>query len=500
MSVTPIHKKQIYDVLIFGAGVSGIGCAATLRQKSPEKTWTILEMRHDLGGTWDLFKYPGIRSDSDLYTFSYEFKPWDRKRSIARGDEIKDYLDDTAKEFDVKDHIQFHTKILSCSWDSQQALWTVRVENTKTGEQSDVFGRWIFSGTGYYDYDKGYRPSFPNEDAYKGEIIHPQHWPEDLDYSGKRIAVIGSGATAVTLLPSLAEKAAHVIQVQRTPTYVLPVPQVDPWQYLFRPFVSKNTLHRLMRAKNILRQKLLWGASRRFPRMMRQFIRLVNKVYLPSHYPVDTHFNPPYDPWDQRLCAVPDGDLYKSLRKGECSIVTGTIARFTEKGIEMSSGETVEADIIVTATGLNIKLLGGVTYTVDGEEIDWSQRVVFKGMMYNGIPNFVMALGYTQSSWTLKVGLLCEYLCRLFAEMDRRGMAVCTPELPDRPMELRPLLDFGAGYVRRAIDKMPRQGDAFPWEMTFNYSEDAEMMKEGEVVAPELRLSPLPEALAYAAE
>lgn len=485
--------EAVLDVLILGAGVSGIGCAAYLSRELPGKTWRILEMRDDLGGTWDLFRYPGIRSDSDLHTFAYDFRPWTSENSIADGPEIKAYIAETAKEYDIPDRIRFGRKVVSCDWSSDEGLWTVKTDTTHGAKRETCRARWIFSATGYYDYEQGFRPEFPGEARFQGPIIHPQNWPEDLDYAGKTIAVIGSGATAVTLLPSLAESAAHVVQIQRTPTYVVPVPKQDPLAKVLRPFLPKTWLHAALRRKNIIRQHIFYTLCQRYPKMMRGFIRRTNAKRLPDDYPVDRHFNPPYDPWDQRLCAVPDGDLFRCLRSGRCSIVTGHIRTFVENGVEMEDGTVVEADIIVTATGLNLKLMGGAHYSVDERPVDWADHVVFKGMMLDGIPNFAMAMGYTNSSWTLKIGLICQYLCRLFSEMDKQGMGICVPRRPDEAMELRPLLDFEAGYVKRSVDTLPRQGDVFPWQMTFDYDEDKKMMRRGRVLEPELSLSPRPE-------
>ncbi|CUH40599.1 FAD-containing monooxygenase EthA [Jannaschia seosinensis] len=482
----------VLDVLILGAGISGIGCAAYLKREVPGKSWRILEMREDLGGTWDLFRYPGIRSDSDLYTFAYEFKPWESRNAIAGAAEIKAYIAETATENGIRGRIAFGRKVVACDWSSAEALWTVTTQTGADGARETWRARWIFSATGYYDYDRGFRPAFDGEEQFAGRIVHPQAWPEDLDHAGKRIAVIGSGATAVTLLPALAKDAAHVTQIQRTPTYVMPLPLEDPLAKALRPFLSKTRIHAILRRKNIWQQSLFFTLCQRYPAAMRKLIRKVNAKSLPKGFDVDTHFNPPYDPWDQRLCVVPGGDLFRTIRDGRADVVTGRIARFTATGIEMADGSHVEADIVVTATGLNLKLLGGAAYSVDGKPVTPSEHVIFKGMMLDGVPNLALSIGYTNSSWTLKVGLLCQYFCRLLAEMDRRGMDVCAPERPARAMALRPLLDFKAGYVQRSLDMLPRQGDTFPWEMTFNYSADARMMKKGRVIEPELKLSPAP--------
>ncbi len=491
------HDHDVLDVIIIGSGISGIGCAAHLRRDRTEKTWCILEMRDDLGGTWDLFRYPGIRSDSDLYTFSYDFKPWNSDNAIAGAAEIKRYIAETADEYDIRRQIRFRRKVTACAWDSTEGLWTVTTTRGDDGMVETWRGRWIFSATGYYDYDKGYRPAFPEEEKFAGPIIHPQHWPEDLDYTGKRIAVIGSGATAVTLLPALAEKAAHVVQVQRTPSYVMPMPQRDGLLTLARLLPSRDLTHRLMRKKNIVQRHVFWLLCQRYPKMMRALIRKINRANLPQDFPIDIHFNPPYGPWQQRLCAVPEGDLYKSLSSGKTSIVTGHIDKFVADGIAMKSGEVVAADIIVTATGLNLKMAGGVAYTVDGKPVVWSDHAIFRGMLLDGIPNFALCIGYTTSSWTLKVGLLCKYFCQLLGEMDRRGKAICIPQRPAGGMTLKPLLDFGAGYVQRSIGSLPKQGDGYPWMMTFSYGGDVKMMKRSSVILPEMKLYDAPAAPAH---
>ncbi|MEY8881312.1 flavin-containing monooxygenase [Donghicola sp. XS_ASV15] len=487
-----MSEPAFSDVLILGAGLSGIGCAAYLAQQRPDTSVLLLEMRDDLGGTWDLFRYPGIRSDSDLYTFAYGFKPWDRPETIASGPEIKRYIGEAASEAGILDRIRFGRKVTTCDWSSEQALWTVTTRQAD-GTIEVWRARWIFSATGYYDYAQGYRPDFPHEDSFTGQIVHPQHWPEGLDYDGKRVAVIGSGATAVTLLPELAKRAAHVVQVQRTPSYVMPIPAVDPLLGLFRRILPKDRVAPALRRKNIWKQNIVYRLCQRYPNRMRRLIRWVNRKQLPDAYPVDTHFNPPYDPWDQRLCAVPGGDLFHALSDGSCSIVTGGIARFRPEGIEMQDGTLVEADIIVTATGLTLRLMGGAQFSIDGAKVRWSDHLIFKGMMLDGIPNFAMAVGYTNSSWTLKVDLLCQYFCRLLSEMEGRGMAVCTPQRPEGHMETRPLLDFAAGYVKRSIDTLPRQGPEAPWVMSFNYRSDEAIFAQGAVIEPQMQLTPLPQ-------
>ncbi|MEO0938091.1 MAG: NAD(P)/FAD-dependent oxidoreductase [Pseudomonadota bacterium] len=481
------------DVLIIGAGLSGIGCACHLTRALPGKRYAILEMRDDIGGTWDLFRYPGIRSDSDLFTFSYDFKPWRGRKVIAGADDIMAYLREAAKEHDVLPNIRFGRKVLSADWDSARAVWTVTAEDTSTGQITKVTARWLFGATGYYDYDQGFRPDFPGEARFKGQIIHPQHWPEELDPTGKRFAVIGSGATAVTLVPALAEQAAHVTQVQRTPSYILPVPSEDGLANLLRRFLPERTVYAISRRKHVLRQRYVWLLCQRFPQLARNLIRRANVAALPKGFDVDRHFNPPYDPWDQRLCAVPDGDFYESLKSGKASIETGVIETFTEDGVRMQDGTEVPADVIVTATGLNLKLFGGAVLSLDGVEVNPAERLVFKGMMLDGVPNYAFAVGYTNSSWTLKVGLLCRAFCDMIAYMDARGLAVVTPERPEGAVAERPLMDFDAGYVKRALHILPKQGDAAPWEMTFNYIEDARLQRRTPIDDPALKFSALPQ-------
>lgn len=477
------------DVLIVGAGISGIGLACNLKRKLPGKSWLIVEARETFGGTWDLFRYPGIRSDSDLYTFAYDFKPWTSRKAIAGAKEILAYLEETIAEYGLADRIRYGIKVLSADWDGASGLWTVKAHRSDLGVDVEFRTRWLFGAAGYYDYDQGYRPHFAGEETFKGLIVHPQNWPEDLDTSGKRIALIGSGATAVTLSPALAETAAHVTQIQRTPSYVLPMPSEDGLANLLRRFLPAGLAYRIVRRKNILRQQWIYALSQRYPERARKLIRWVNVKALPEGFPVDEHFKPPYGPWDQRLCAVPDGDFFKAIRKGKLSMATGAIERFTETGVRMRSGQQIDADIIVTATGLKLKLFGGVELRVDGAAVRPSERLIFKGMMLDGVPNFCCAIGYTNSSWTLKIGLLCEYFCRLLAELDARDENVCVAERPKGATGARPLLDFGAGYVQRAIQDLPRQGADYPWVMSFSYASDARIMRRGAVIDPAMRLS-----------
>lgn len=475
------------NVLIIGAGISGIGAAYYLQQNQPDKRYAILEGRDALGGTWDLFRYPGIRSDSDLHTFGYEFKPWVHKKSIAGADLILDYLRETAAENGIDRHIRYNHRVVSADWSTPQARWLVEVD--RNGQRETLTADWIFSASGYYRYDEGYTPRFEGRERFTGQIVHPQHWPTDLDYADKNVVVIGSGATAVTLIPAMAATAAHVTMLQRSPTYIMPVPSEDPIAKALRTMLPPKAAYAITRRKNITLQRLIWQTSKRFPKAMRALIRRSNAKHLPPGYPVDEHFKPSYNPWDQRLCAVPDADLFQALSDGSASVVTDHIATFTETGILLESGRHLDADIIITATGLNVRLFGGMTLAVDGEPVDLRDRVAYKGMMLSGIPNLAFAIGYTNSSWTLKVGLLCEHFTRLLAHMEETDTEICCPQLPIGGVETRPVLDFAAGYVQRAINDLPRQGSQYPWVTSMNYQADVKVLRGGPVVDPHLHFS-----------
>lgn len=495
MSVHPFPNPEHTDVLIVGAGLSGIGLAYYLQRDQPGKSFMVLESRGASGGTWDLFRYPGIRSDSDLHTFGYEFKPWVHDKAIADGPDILAYLRETATEHGIDRHIRYHRKVVRAAWSSQEGCWTVEIAHTDTGEHHTLTCKWLFSCAGYYRYDQGYTPRFEGIERFQGQVVHPQHWPEQLDYRGKRVVVIGSGATAVTLIPAMAREAAHVTMLQRTPTYVMSLPSKDPIANLARKLLPADTAYAFARRKNIGLQRGIWRFCQKYPRAARRIIRFTNRLALPKGYPVDEHFNPPYSPWEQRLCAVPDGDLFKTIKAGKASVVTDHIDTFTEHGIRLKSGRELEADLIVTATGLNLQLFGGMQLTVDGEPVDLATKVAFKGMMLSDVPNFAFIVGYTNSSWTLKVGLLCEHFCRLLAHMDRHGYAVVRPHLPSADMPTRPLLDFGAGYVQRALAWLPRQGTSGPWVMAMDPNHDARVLREGPVEDPCLHFErPMPAA------
>lgn len=502
MSVHSLPSVEHVDVLIIGAGLSGIGAAYYLQKHLPHKSFAILEAREASGGTWDLFRYPGIRSDSDLHTFGYEFKPWVHKKAIADAGAILGYLRETAEENGIDRQIRFHHKVHGASWSRADARWSVDIEVLGTGLRKTMTCKWLFSAAGYYRYDEGFMPQFEGINRFKGQVVHPQHWPEDLDYSGKRVLVIGSGATAVTLVPAMTDKAAHVTMLQRTPTYVVSLPSADPIANGLRAILPDTWAYAMTRRKNIMLSRGIWRLCQKYPQAARRVIRFANKRQLPKGYPVDEHFNPPYNPWDQRLCAVPDGDLFKAISSGRASVVTDHIQTFTEQGVLLKSGQELQADIVVTATGLNLQLFGGIDMQVDGTKVDMTQAVAYKGLMLSGIPNFAFIVGYTNSSWTLKVGLLSEHFCRLLQHMDRYGFDICYPQLPLSGMSTRPLLDFGAGYVQRFIHRLPRQGAGVPWVMSMDYFDDVEMLRHGEVVDPHLhfeavasRLSPSVPAL-----
>ena len=480
---------EALDVLIVGAGISGIGAAYYLQRDHPQRSYAILEAREASGGTWDLFRYPGIRSDSDLHTFGYEFKPWREDDAIAGGAKILAYLRETAAEFGIDRNIRFRTKVVQASWSSDEARWTVLVEDAASGQRRTLTCSWLFCAAGYYRYDEGFTPRFEGRERFQGTVIHPQQWPEDFDHAGKRVVVIGSGATAVTLVPALAERAAHVVMLQRTPTYIMPVPSQDKIANGLRSLFGERRGFALARRKNIMQQQAVWRFCQRHPNTARRVIRRFNARLLPAGYPLDEHFNPPYGPWDQRLCAVPDGDLFRAIREGGASVVTDRIESFTENGIRLVSGRELEADVIVTATGLNVQAMGGMALDVDGDAVELADTVAYKGMMLSGVPNFAYAIGYTNSSWTLKVGLLCEHFCRLLTHLDAHGYDTARPVVANPDMPLRPFLDFGAGYLRRVLDQLPRQGDEAPWLTSLNYVGDVKLLRQLPVQDAQLRLS-----------
>ena len=470
------------DVLIVGAGLSGIGAAVHLQTDCPGKRYAILEGRERSGGTWDLFQYPGIRSDSDMFTLGYSFKPWTEAKAIADGPSILGYIRETAREHGVEQKIRYQRRVVRADWSSADTRWTVEVERTDTGETEQLTCSFLFGCTGYYNYAEGYTPQFEGTDRFRGEIVHPQHWPEQLDYSGKRVVVIGSGATAVTLVPSMAEQgAAHVTMLQRSPTYIVALPGRDPIADVLRSKLPPRVAYPIVRWKNVTLQATMYGLSRRAPRFMRKVLRRGVERQLPPGYDVDTHFNPRYDPWDQRICLVPDADLFKAIRSGDASVVTDRIETFTESGLKLASGAELEADVIVTATGLNLQLLGGMEIGVDGRSVDMADTVGYKGMMFSGLPNMAVTLGYTNASWTLKADLCAEYVCRLLNHMDANGYRVVTPRGPDPSQPTQPFLDLRSGYVLRSLDALPKQGDRTPWRLHQNYARDILLLRRGPI-------------------
>ena len=472
-------------MLIVGAGVSGIGAAYYLQRDHPGRSYVILEARGASGGTWDLFRFPGVRSDSDLHTFGYEFRPWRSEVAIADGESILAYLRDTAAEYGIDRKIRYRTKVLAASWSSADARWTVTTEDAETGQLGTVTCRWLLSASGYYRYDEGYSPHFAGRERFGGPVVHPQHWPADLDYAGKRVVVIGSGATAVTLIPAMAPTATHVTMLQRTPSYVLPVPTRDKMNARLSRLLGARRAYGITRRMNIFRQVAVWRVCQKYPDAARKIIRDINAKQLPAGYPVDEHFRPPYNPWDQRMCMVPDGDLFRAIRDGKASVVTGQIETFTENGVLLTDGRELPADIIVTATGLNVQALGGITLSVDGEPVLAADRVVYKGMMLSNVPNFVFVFGYTNASWTLKVGLIGENFTRLLRHMDAHGYGTVTP-VADAGMPTGPFTAFASGYITRALGELPRQGSRAPWRISPTYSADVKLLRRGPVDDPEL--------------
>jgi cation diffusion facilitator CzcD-associated flavoprotein CzcO len=502
-----------YDVLIIGAGLSGIGAGAHLRMECPDKTFAILEGREAMGGTWDLFRYPGVRSDSDMFTLGYRFRPWSDPKAIADGPAILNYIRETSEEYDLDKEIRYGHQLKRAEWSSETSEWTVTAEITgsesplqraspseqdasspskdrlkavlKTDDEKrqtvDLTCNFLYLCTGYYDYDRGYTPEWPGFDKYRGTIVHPQKWPADLDYSGKKILVIGSGATAVTLVPAMAEIASHVTMLQRSPTYVVSMPAEDRIANILRAVLPAKAAYALTRWKNVLRQTFFYTLSRKRPETMKKIIAKGVKNEIGEDY-LEKHFRPKYNPWDQRLCLVPDADLFESIRKGSSEIVTGEIDTFTEKGVRLKGGEELEADVIVTATGLNLKIMAGLELIVDGKRVKLAKRLAYKGMMYSDVPNLAQAFGYTNASWTLKCDLTSEYVCRLLKYMDANGYASCTPRISDPTVKPEPVLDFTSGYVQRALHTLPSQGSKQPWRLHQNYFKDLRLIRYGRLV------------------
>ena len=469
------------DVLIVGAGISGICAAYHVQAKCPGKTFAVLEARGAVGGTWDLFRYPGIRSDSDMYTLGFRFRPWPDAKAIADGPAILSYVRETASRYDIDRKIRFHHRVVRAEWSTEDARWTVEVERGDTGETVYLTCSFLFVCAGYYRYDEGYTPHFEGVERFRGRIVHPQDWTEDIDYANKRVIVIGSGATAVTLVPAMAERAAHVTMLQRSPSYVVSLPGQDPLASALRRLLPARLVYPIVRWKNVLVTMLVFRLSRRRPQLMKALIRKGLERRLPAGYEIDTHFKPRYNPWDQRMCLVPDGDLFEVLSEGRASVVTDHIDTFIEKGVKLASGAELEADLVVTATGLNLVPLGGIAIAVDGRDVELPQTMTYKGMMLSGAPNLAFAVGYTNASWTLKCELTSEYVSRLLNHMDERGYRICTPRNRDPAVTDEPLIDFSSGYVRRAIDQFPRQGSKAPWRLHQNYARDLVLLRFGAI-------------------
>ncbi|HYC03531.1 MAG TPA: NAD(P)/FAD-dependent oxidoreductase [Azospirillaceae bacterium] len=467
------------DVLVVGAGLSGIGAAYYLQTECPGRSFAILEARDAIGGTWDLFRYPGIRSDSDMYTLGFSFRPWTGGKVFADGPSIRDYIRDTAAAFGIDRRIRFGHRVTAARWSTGEARWTVEAEAGPERRPVRLTCNFLYLCSGYYDYEAGHAPTWPGMESFRGRIVHPQHWPEDIDHSGRRVVVIGSGATAVTLVPAMAERAVHVTMLQRSPSYVVALPSRDRVERLLLALLPTRWAHGATRWKNVLFAMGFYQLSRRRPQLVKRLLaRRVAAALGPGH---EAHFTPRYDPWDQRVCFVPDGDLFRALKSGRASVVTDRIERFTETGLALASGAALDADIVVTATGLRLRMMGGMALSVDGAPVRLPETLTYKGMMFSDIPNMAAAIGYTNASWTLKCELTSRYVCRLLNHMDARGHAWCVPRRPAAGMEVLPAIDLTSGYVQRAMDALPRQGAAKPWRLHQNYALDMAALRFGAV-------------------
>lgn len=467
---------QHFDVLIIGAGLAGIGTACQLVQECPNKSLAVLERRDTLGGTWDLFRYPGIRSDSDMFTYSYKFRPWHKPEVLADGPSIRSYIADTAREFGVDKKIHYGVKIISADWSSADQQWAVTALHEASGETRSYNCNFLISCTGYYNHDAGFLPTFPGEEQFKGQRIHPQHWPENLDYAGKKVVVIGSGATAVTLLPAMADETAHITMLQRSPSYIFSIPGSDKVSEVLGRFLPDSVVYGFARKRNIWMQRGLYMACRRWPKLMRSFLLSLVRRDVGKDFDMK-HFTPSYMPWDQRVCAVPDGDLFQKLKSGKASIVTDHIDTFTETGIRLKSGRELEADIIICATGLNLQMLGGMQLSVDGEPRNLHDQMTYKGLLVQDIPNLAWVFGHANAPWTLKTDLAATYLCRLFKHMDATGQAVAIPrDADDCQIDASILGSLSSGYVQRGNATLPRQGSKYPWQVSQHYGRDTEML------------------------
>jgi len=477
-------SAEYFDVVIVGAGLSGVGAACHLQDECPGKSYVVLEGRDSIGGTWDLFRYPGIRSDSDMHTLGYNFKPWHGSKAIADGPSILEYIEETAAENGIDEHIRFRHRVRKAAWSSGDAAWRIEARRTDTDQIIVIRCNLILMCAGYFSYEGGYTPEFRNRERFAGDIVHPQRWPEHLDYRGKQVVVIGSGATAVTLIPEMAKQAGRVVMLQRSPTYVLSRPEKDVIANFLRRVLPGKIAYAITRWKNIRLQQWLYRRTRSAPeKVKRTLLRWVQKE-LGADYDVETHFTPRYNPWDQRLCLVPDGDLSHAIRSGKASVITDRIDSFTEKGILLKSGKELEADIIVTATGLNLVVLGGCELVVDGQPVEIPQTFSYKGMMYSDVPNLVSTFGYINASWTLRADLTAEFFCRLVRHMDAAGYRQCTPRLREQDLDMpaRPwIVDFSSGYMQRVMPLLPRQGDREPWLNPQDFRRDKKMIRHGAI-------------------
>jgi monooxygenase len=476
------EQQSDFDVLIVGAGLSGIGAAAHLTMQCPHKRYAIIEQRADMGGTWDLFRYPGIRSDSDMHTLGYRFKPWLHEKTIADGPAIWDYVHETADEYGIRPNIRFRQRVLSADWSSETARWTITARHEDSGEEHRYTANFLFMAAGYYDYDRGYRPDFPGEESFTGQILHPQHWPEKLDYSGKKVVVIGSGATAVTIVPVMARSAAKVVMLQRTPTWMVSRPAIDPFSKFMRKILPEKLAYDVTRFKNIWWQRIVYNKARKDPAKIGEQLLEMAKKELPPHIDIDKHFTPPYGPWEQRLCLIPDSDMYKAVSDGSAEIVTDHIERFTPGGILLKSGRDLEADIIVTATGLNLVTLGKTAISVDGKATTTAEHFNYKGVMFSDIPNLASVFGYINASWTLKTDIVADYVCRLLKVMDAKGATIANPKLGPTNMPRLPFVtDFSSGYFARAFDNLPANGDRHPWRVLQDYHAEKKILTQDPV-------------------
>ena len=471
-----------FDIVIVGAGISGIGAACHLRQRCPDKTFALLESRAAIGGTWDLFRYPGIRSDSDMHTFGYSFKPWIAKQAIADGASILAYVNETADEYDIRKHIRFRRRLDAAAWSTEHARWELDVACTDGDGRERLSASFLLMCSGYYSYENPYRPGFEGEKDFEGIVFHPQLWPEGLDYAGKRVIVIGSGATAITLVPAMAPDVEHITMLQRSPTYIIARPEKDAIANVLHKILPAKLAYAITRFKNVEIQRRVYQKTRTHPQKVKDFLLRRVRKHLGPDYDIDRHFTPSYNPWDQRLCLIPGGDLFEAIKSGKASMVTDQIERFTDKGILLASGQELEADIIITATGLQLKLLGGAQLSVDGELVSFPDHLVYRGMMFSDIPNMVQIFGYVNASWTLRADLSAEYACRLINHMDELDVRQCTPRLrdEDRNMARRPWSEeFLPGYLKRVMHLLPKQGEHAPWLNTQSYVRDKKMVRKG---------------------